>query len=182
MIEKGLCQCGCGKKTWISTVTNRNKGYIKEVPVDYLLGHKSKGNNHPRWRGGLPIESEGYKLIYNRNHPKSRNGRIREHILVCEKALGRPVPEGKVTHHFPDKTKFTHLVLCENDAYHILLHLRYRALKESGHKDWRRCCGCKKWDDPKNLILEKSGTAYYHLECRRTYQRNWNRKYRLFWL
>jgi len=42
MIEKGYCQCGCGKKTKISDQTIVKRGWVKGEPRFYLLGHSPK--------------------------------------------------------------------------------------------------------------------------------------------
>jgi len=58
------------------------------------------------------------------------------------------------------------LVVCENRAYHMLLHQRTEALEACGHADWRKCQRCGEYDDPVNLEIYKSGSVL-HEECRR---------------
>jgi len=43
-IPYGYCQCGCGRKAWIATYTNRKAGWVKGKPVKYIGGHEKK---HP---------------------------------------------------------------------------------------------------------------------------------------
>jgi hypothetical protein len=51
------------------------------------------------------------------------------HVLVAEKALGKPLPKGAVVHHVDlDKANNDpkNLVVCPSQAYHLLLHKRMR--------------------------------------------------------
>ena len=61
------------------------------------------------------------------------------------------------------------LVICQDCAYHKLLHRRARALKACGHANWRKCRFCKKYDDPENLSI--SGRTIYHKECVNEYHK-----------
>lgn len=55
-----------------------------------------------------------------------------EHIHVAEEALGRPLPDKAVVHHMNEKPMdnhtFMNLIICPNQAYHMLLHKRMRDL------------------------------------------------------
>lgn len=57
------------------------------------------------------------------------SGKQYEHILIAEKALGRPLPPGAEVHHW-DKDRWnntpTNLVICPDHAYHMLIHKRMR--------------------------------------------------------
>ena len=94
-----------------------------------------RGHN---WKGGRTT-SGIYPRIWQPNHLKARMGYIEEHRLIAEKVLGKPLPEGCEVHHHTD----TQLVICEDHAYHFLLHQRTRALKACGHVSWRKCNYCK---------------------------------------
>jgi len=62
-------------------------------------GPKS-GELHPGWRGGLLTDKHGYVLRYAPEHPDSNlNGYARQHRLVAEELLGRPLARGEVVHH-----------------------------------------------------------------------------------
>lgn len=54
-----------------------------------------------------------------------------EHIVLAEKALGKPLPKGAIVHHMnQDRTdNYTpfNLVICPNQDYHLLLHRRMKA-------------------------------------------------------
>jgi hypothetical protein len=57
------------------------------------------------------------------------------------------------------------LVVCQDNAYHQLLHKRMRARETCGHADWLKCFVCKEYDDPANL----NGRGD-HRECRARYE------------
>ena len=48
-------------------------------------------------------------------------------------------------------------------AYHKLLHIRTRALKESGDPRKRRCTACGEYDDIGNM--EARSTSFAHRRC-----------------
>ena len=57
-------------------------------------------NKNGRWRGGKKINSQGYVLVKNPEHPAAdKNGYVRENRLVAEKILGRFLRQEEVAHH-----------------------------------------------------------------------------------
>ena len=65
-------------------------------------GPKS-GPEHPGWRGGRTVDKAGYTLLYRPEHPNcNSNGYVREHRIVCEQILGRPLRREEVVHHKND--------------------------------------------------------------------------------
>ena len=174
MIPKGLCQCGCGRQT--NLAKQKGDGYEKGEPKKFIIGHQG---NLAKYRGGKAIHSCGYEQTLVKNHPRAdQRGYVSDHVLICERALGKYLPEGTIPHHVDeDKKNNVHgnLVLCQDRAYHNLLHRRERALRACGHASWRKCSFCKNWDDPKNLTIAKRGKngsqKVYHPECRNQYRR-----------
>ena len=68
-----------------------------------------KGKNHPCWKGGRKIDSEGYIQVYQPNHFYAQaGGYVREHRLVMEKILGRILLPEEIVHH-NDKDKANNL-------------------------------------------------------------------------
>lgn len=166
-IPSGLCKCGCGKKTSISKVTDHRRGNIKGKPVKYIKGHNSRTHKS---------SSNGYLSVGVSNHPRSlkRNGFLREHVVIAEKALGCLLPDKAEIHHVDgnkSNNNNRNLVICNDRAYHILLHCRTKALKECGNANWLKCCFCKKYDDPKNMKIGKRPKDHFHAECKNKYQR-----------
>ena len=100
------------------------------------------------------------------------------HQLVVEKAMGKPLRAGTVVHHVNgDEADFSNsnLVVCPNNAYHRLLHIRTEALDACGNANWRKCVYCGEYDDPANMYgSEKrshSVLTCYHRACRREIRR-----------
>jgi hypothetical protein len=161
-IENGYCQCGCGGKTWIATTTNSNRGWIKGEPVNFIHNHHCKGENHSGWKGGR-MKAHNGKYV----HIKRGDSRQYEHILIAEKALGKPLPKGAVVHHYDghsDESK-NKLIICENQSYHGIIEARGKAYRACGHADWRKCKYCHKYDDQKNLYIYPDKNAAFHRSC-----------------
>lgn len=133
-IPHGYCQCGCGERTRIAPVTDRSKGWTKGEPLKFMMGHRlragASGEKSPRWNGGRQISSHGYVMIW------TPNGRQYEHILVAQKALGRPLrqiarghPDNEVVHHIngdKQNNQADNLLICTH-RYHLELHHRLEA-------------------------------------------------------
>lgn len=78
-------------------------------------------------------------------HPKaSASGMVYEHVLVAEKALGKRLPAGAHVHHVdenPRNNERRNLVICQDVAYHKLLHYRAQVRRMGGDPDVERWCG-----------------------------------------
>jgi hypothetical protein len=136
------------------------------------------------WRHGDPISGgtrakngegtvnyHGYRLVHHEG--KQRH----EHIVVAERVLGKPLPPGAVVHHVDGdrlNNSPANLVICPDDAYHLLIHQRQRALDACGHANWIKCPYCKKHDDPKNLHISRNNR--YHRACRNAARRRVHEK------
>ena len=173
----GFCQCGCGQRTKIAKGTDKRKGWVKGQPKSFINGHNMRGERNHGWGGGRSHHGSGYIMIKTPGHPKAnRGGYVFEHILICEKALGKYLPLLSEPHHF-DGNKANNvngnLVICQDRAYHMLLEQRTRALKRCGHADWRKCCFCKRYDEPGKLIVSgPRKNRIYHRSCENDYQRD----------
>lgn len=190
-IPLGFCQCGCGQTTSVAKRTAKRWGYVKGQPRRFRKGHygrplpqprksmplgKRYGEFHPGWKGGVFIEGDGYRVRLVPGHPRAHKGRyVPEHILIAEKALGKPLPQGAIVHHFNEVRSDNsrgNLVICQNDSYHQLLHLRRRALLASGNPNFRKCPYCKQWDDPQKMYIHQRARAagrldlFCHLRCK----------------
>lgn len=168
-IEKGLCQCGCGKRAPVAKQSDSRKKYVRGQPIKFICGHNNRGRigpNHPSWRGGKTL-GQGYVFIKKPDHPKATSGGyIQEHILIAEEVLGKPLPDNAIIHHINENisdNRKENLVICQDRAYHNLLHQKMRALKACGHANWRKCKYCKKYDDSENLYINNN--TVYHKKC-----------------
>ena len=165
-----LCKCGCGE------VVKKINGFI--------LGHQSRGERNCNWKGGKAFggNSANYVMIKKYGHPRARpDGYVYEHILMAEEAMGKSLPLGAEIHHFNGyENKKGNLVICQDRAYHELLHQRKRAYDVCGNASWRKCWICKEYDDVENMIKYCSNTTYHHMECQKKYTKEYyekNKKY-----
>ena len=161
----GLCKCGCGKTTNKAEYNGRFNKYKLGEHFDYIRGHHSKVENNPNWNGGRRTTMSGYIMLR-----MSDGTYLMEHRIVAEKALGKKLPNTAYVHHVDENRKNnvnTNLVICNDNAYHKLLHQRMRALRICGHANWRKCEICKCYDDPKNLYLRPSGKGGFHRQCKK---------------
>lgn len=97
----------------------------------------------------------------------SINGnRVREHIVIAEKALGMRLPNGAIVHHVnetPSDNRPENLVICDGQGYHNFLHARINALRATGDKNSRPCRYCHQYDSLN--ALRANGTSHYRLAC-----------------
>lgn len=167
----GYCNCGCGQETTVPTRTDRALGMVKGRPMLYVQGHslRRKKGEEPR-----RVVGDRYVRIYRPEHPNAKSdGCVYEHTLLASEALGGAVPDGAEVHHVNgDGTDNSrgNLVLCENQAYHGLLHRRSRAMDGYGDPNAKKCWLCQSWDDPDHLVVRDGGGAY-HSDCRYRYYR-----------
>lgn len=127
------------------------------------------GAQSRNWKGGRHVDKDGYIQVYM---PHQSNGYAREHIVIAERALGKPLPHGAVIHHVDEdgaNNAPNNLVICQDRGYHKILHVRMRALKACGHANWVKCEYCHQWDDPINMYVRKGRSGGYHNKCANEY-------------
>lgn len=133
-MNAALCQCGCGQRVRLAPVTDRSKGWTKGQPLKFLRGHNAAINGARQTAeaiGNRQMTSHGYVRVMT-----AKGVRQYEHILVAERALGRPLknlgvghPDSEVVHHIDgDKTNNApdNLLVCTH-KYHVELHHRLEA-------------------------------------------------------
>jgi len=63
-------------------------------------GSGAPGSRNRAWKGGRILDKDGYVLLHRPSHPQANSGGyVREHRLVMETALGRPLLPTEVVHH-----------------------------------------------------------------------------------
>lgn len=100
------------------------------------------------------------------------------HVILAERAIGKSLPKGAVVHHVNgDKSDNTpsNLVICPSSSYHALLHIRTRALAETGNANARKCKICKKYDLTENLTILRNGVVYHPI-CNRAHVAKYQRE------
>jgi HNH endonuclease len=113
------------------------------------------------------ITPQGYVLIDG----------LAEHTRLAEKAVGKKLPITAQVHHFNKNRQDNspgNLVVCQDSAYHALIHMRQKAYAACGNKTFRKCSYCKLWDNPENMkcrFSKKQGDEYRHRSCHSEYER-----------
>ena len=101
-----------------------------------------------------------------------------EHLLIVERALGKPLPAGAEVHHVNEvrhDNRPENLVVCPDRAYHKLLHQRMRSFEVTGSYDKRPCKYCKEYDDTANLV-ERHNNGSFHKACRDAYNAEYRKR------
>ncbi len=152
-----FCECQCGQ----------------QVKKRFVLGHNAKGSNNRSWKGGRR-KSGRYTCHLMPEHPNAdKQGYVFAHVLIAENALGKFLPIGTIVHHIDEDGNNNHknnLVICQDRAYHNLLHQRMRALKAFGNPNARKCKFCKQWGVPDGTWYTKLGEGSRHKRCHAEYE------------
>lgn len=76
-------------------------GVLRTAGVLTRGSKQIKGENHPSWKGGRYVTSEGYVKIRTQEFPEMRGSHpyIPEHRLVMARCLGRPLTSREQVHH-----------------------------------------------------------------------------------
>jgi hypothetical protein len=138
----------------------------------FFVAHTGSANN--LWKGGRSVPKTLGKYVMVRGIRKNgRRGAVKEHLLLAERALGHPLPSKAQVHHANGDSRDNssgNLVICENAAYHRLLHARMKRLKDCGSLDKRRCLHCHLVKDKEAFTkssLTWDGLDNYCRACKR---------------
>lgn len=107
-----------------------------------------------------------------------------EHRAIVERLIGMKLPRRARVHHVNENRRDNrpeNLVVCNDDAHHMLIHYRQRAYDGSGDANNLRCEYCKTWDSPERIrvIYRADGSARrYHQACNTNYHNERRRKLR----
>lgn len=152
------CECGCGLQ-------------LGKYATRFRHGHWAKANRETisitRRKGVIEHTKGGYLMDFH-------NGKRRlQHLILVEIAIGRPLPKGAEVHHVnsvKSDNRPENLVICQDRAYHVLLHVRTTAYLACGDANKRKCAFCKQWDFVENLYIPPGAGAIEHRRCGRVYR------------
>lgn len=127
------------------------------------------------WRGRKPVSSPYMQ--------RSAGGVYRrDHVVVAERALGKPLPPGAPVHHYDGdghNNANRNLVICQDEAYHMLLHRRQRVRDAGGNPNTDLFCSACRRPRPMELFaVRKTGVRAgapiaYCQPCNRERRRVW---------
>lgn len=154
---------------------------------------KHKWSRNVYGLGNTHRSGNGYLMrVVGKDHPLADSrGRVYEHILVVEKAIGRHLKRGNVVHHVNENkadNSHSNLVVCEHQAYHFLLHERQRAYKQTGNPNSQHCSYCPQWvvpNLPDSYIYQAKpskghktygGITAWHRSCRKLYDQQYHKR------
>lgn len=107
--------------------------------------------------------------------------KVGEHVAVAEQAIGKPLPKGAIVHHIDgDKHNNapSNLVICQDRAYHNLIHRRERALFMTGDADALCCQVCGTYENQWDMRDYKNGTQRFRIHGMCLARRNRENKQR----
>ncbi len=165
-----LCECGCGAPVELSSKNRPERGYLKGEPMRFVRNHRPN-----RGKPG-PYKVARLKYGVSRTVWTGLNSRAEIHRARAERALGKPLPKGAEVHHLDrSRSDDSPLVICENHAYHMLLHRRERLFRAGANPNTERICPrCKQTKLKTEFIQpEPPGNAY----CRPCHALNQNERY-----
>lgn len=93
----------------------------------------------------MSTQPHKYQQAYRPQHPRAQGkGVVYRHVIVAEAALGKHLPDGVEVHHVDENKQNnanSNLVICQDSAYHSLLHVRARAVRAGGNPNTQKLCG-----------------------------------------
>jgi hypothetical protein len=100
-----------------------------------------------QWRGGRVVASNGYVLIRVGwgHHLADVRGYAYEHRLVAERALGRRLAPGEISHHVdgdPQNNRPENLTVVPSHRHHRAAHRRRRDLRQPDAPNPEVACAC----------------------------------------
>ena len=116
----------------------------------------------------------GYPVKYASSHPSAgASGYVYKHVLVAERAIGHRLPEGAEIHHVNEDIadfRNSNLVICQDKAYHKLLHARARVVKVGGNPNTEAICSRCHHIKPKTSFNRRNrnkstGVQHHCREC-----------------
>jgi hypothetical protein len=135
--------------------------------------HAKRGENHPRYRGGV-LRKDGYKLL-------SINGRrILEHRHIMEELIGRRLESKEIVHHLNENradNRPENLELLPSQTDHVAKH--YKGFRSETHKQCRKCLAIKPRMafDSNHNPAQKDSSSSWCKDCRAKYNREYQSRH-----
>ncbi len=122
-----------------------------------------------------------YRYVYLPDHESATSyGCVAVHILTAEKALGHRLPVGAKVHHVDTNKQNNapnNLVICQDAAYHSLLHFRMRVVRAGGNPNTQKVCGmCGQAKDFAAFHADRHNNSGLQGRCRACMQDHHRRK------
>lgn len=142
VMPSGVYKRDPSKKYGMAANPNREETVRKIVAKRRANGsYKYKtGKEHPLWKGGRIVESNGYVIVYAPDHPAKIHGKyVHEHRYVMEKHLGRPLLTSEEIHHIDgDRTnnQIDNLLLFPSKSDHLKYHWALQKENGNNHGRW----------------------------------------------
>jgi hypothetical protein len=130
------------------------------------------GAKHANFKGGryVPTSRTEYATVLHPGHPRAHRGRVKEHILVMEGAVGGPLPDGAEVHHLDgNKTNnvIENLYLCRDRHHHMVLEAALKRLRRSGDVTVKRCHLCTRLLGLDEFHRDKNSWDGRNNDCKR---------------
>jgi hypothetical protein len=135
----------CGE-TFYRTQRNGSYGPKRYCSPSCRYKHMS-GERHQNYTNGRYVPpNNDYITLLMPDHPRSSNGRVKEHIVIMEKLNGGSLPGGAEVHHKDGNRKNndpSNLMLCSGRQEHMIIERKQKRIAEFGTLDVKRCISCK---------------------------------------
>lgn len=150
-VEKLCAVCGAA----FTVVRSRaDKVRTCSRDCDLVARHRNRKRHACQWCGVNTVKRAGREFCSPACAAAARVPTVARyksgtvgHISVAERALGKPLPKGANVHHVDGNrlnNANSNLVICQDSAYHNLLHARTRIVRAGGDPDLERICSrCK---------------------------------------
>lgn len=143
-----------------------------------------RGEEHYKWKGGKHF-CNGRPVVLACDPLSGKKKYQYEYRIIAEKALGMVLPAKAEVHHIdknPTNNNNPNLVICQDNAYHTLLHYRARILKAGGNPSTDKICSkCQQVKSKKEF--SPGSAMYYHGDGYYAYckpcKSNYKKSYRL---
>lgn len=145
-IPYGYCECGCGQKTKISSITRKNRGWIKGEPKRFIAKHKTTSpidclldSKSGCWNWQKAKTPHGYGVLRldgnleyaHRYYYKLAYGEIEEGMHICHKCDN---PSCVNPEHLFAGTRSDNLSDCVNKGRHVSVFRNLEGVKNNQSK------------------------------------------------